>query len=199
MIRAQARTGGGLLSRKLYGPPVYPPQPDGVWQVVYNGSNWPTSVGENRVRRSLYTYCRRTAPYPAMLIFDSPDRQVCQSRRIRTNTPLQALVTLNDPVYIEAAAGLAKLALSENDTVLDAVTFAFRRALSRKPESAELETLMSFVSQQIDHFSESPENAHALIEGANWDISTEQDPLEAAALIILANVILNLDEFLVRG
>ena len=199
MIRDQALAVGGLLSRKLYGPPVYPPQPDGVWQVVYNGSNWPTSVGENRVRRSLYTYWRRTAPYPAMLIFDSPDRQVCQSRRIRTNTPLQALVTLNDPVYIEAAAGLAKLALSENDTVLDAVTFAFRRALSRKPESAELETLMSLVSQQIDHFSESPENAQALIEGANWDISTEQDPLEAAALIILANVILNLDEFLVRG
>ncbi|MGE4619002.1 MAG: PSD1 and planctomycete cytochrome C domain-containing protein, partial [Planctomycetota bacterium] len=97
-MRDQALALGGILSAKKFGPPVYPPQPDGLWQVVYNGTSWKESAGEDHLRRSLYTYWRRTSPYPTMLIFDSPDRQVCQSRRIRPNTPLQALVNLNDKV-----------------------------------------------------------------------------------------------------
>ena len=95
----------------MYGPSVRPPQPDGIWQSPYNGDKWVTSEGENRHRRSLYTYWKRTAPYPSMITFDAPSREFCQSRRLITNTPLQALVTLNDPVYLEAAANLASTCL----------------------------------------------------------------------------------------
>jgi hypothetical protein len=107
VVRDQALSIGGILSPKKFGPPVYPPQPDGVWQVVYNGAGWRESSGEDRLRRSLYTFFRRTAPYPTMLTFDAPSRDVCTPRRIRTNTPLQALALLNDVTYVEAARGLA--------------------------------------------------------------------------------------------
>src|SRR6185436_6483584 len=97
----------GLLSRKMGGAPVMPRQPEGIWRTVYNSSKWETSPGEDAHRRSLYTFIRRTSGYPSYQIFDAPTRDVCTARRITTNTPLQALVTLNDPVYIEAASSLA--------------------------------------------------------------------------------------------
>ena len=91
------------------GPSVFPPQPDGLWQAAFNGQrDWTTSAGEDRYRRGLYTFWRRTVPYPSMATFDAPSREICTVRRIRTNTPLQALVTLNDPVYVEAAQALAR-------------------------------------------------------------------------------------------
>ena len=86
---------------------MFPPQPDGVWQVVYSGSAWNTSAGEDRYRRAIYTYLRRTSPYPSFIAFDSTSRETCTVRRIRTNTPLAALVTLNDPVYLECAQQMA--------------------------------------------------------------------------------------------
>ena len=197
-IRDQALAIGGLLSPKMHGPPVYPPQPDGVWQVVYNGSQWPTSSGEDRVRRSIYTYWRRTAPYPAMLIFDSPDRQVCQSRRIRTNTPLQALVTLNDPVYIEAAGGLAHRSLMKDGNISEALRHAFRLATSRFPDDQELATLRTYFTEQRAHFLQKPNQATRLLESAKWTQASTEDLASKAALVMAANVILNLDEVLVR-
>jgi hypothetical protein len=107
-VRDQALAVTGLLSNKLYGPSVMPSQPDGIWQSPYSGESWKLSEGEDRYRRALYTYWKRTAPYPSMITFDSPSREFCQLRRLRTNTPLQALVTLNDPVYVEAAQRLAE-------------------------------------------------------------------------------------------
>ncbi len=92
-VRDQALTVSGLLSRKIGGPSVMPPQPEGVWQIVYSGRQWKTSEGEDAFRRGLYTFWRRSTPYPSMISFDSPVREICVSRRIRTNTPLQALVT----------------------------------------------------------------------------------------------------------
>lgn len=104
MIRDQALALSGLLKKKLGGPSVYPPQPDGLWQAAFNGErSYPTSTGGDRYRRGIYTVWRRTIPNPAMTTFDAPSRETCTVRRIRTNTPLQAFVTLNDPVFFEAA------------------------------------------------------------------------------------------------
>ena len=135
-VRDQALAASGLLSRKMLGPSVMPMQPDGIWQSPYAGETWMPSTGEDRHRRALYTYWKRTAPYPSMVTFDSPSREFCQSRRIRTNTPLQALVTLNDPVYIEAAQALATYMQQHGSTPRkpDSGRFPARHATGSAPE-----------------------------------------------------------------
>jgi hypothetical protein len=113
MLRDSALCAAGLLSPKMYGPSVFPRQPDGIWAMPYSGDSWVLSEGEDRFRRAVYTFIRRTAPYPSMMTFDAGSRESCLPRRIRTNTPLQALTTLNDPVYVEAAQGVARRAVGE--------------------------------------------------------------------------------------
>ena len=142
-VRDQALAASGLLSRKVGGPPVMPWQPPGIWQVVYSNKQWETSTGEDRHRRALYTLWRRTAPYPSMTTFDAPSGETCTIRRIRTNTPLQALVTLNDPTLMEAAQYLAMRAVTEagssDETIMDRL---FRLVLIRPPTVAERERLL---------------------------------------------------------
>ncbi|MCH8828803.1 MAG: PSD1 domain-containing protein, partial [Planctomycetes bacterium] len=139
VIRDQALSVAGLLSQKMYGRSVMPPQPDGVWRVVYNGRKWVTSRGQDRYRRALYTFRRRTSPYPSMLTFDAGSGETCLIRRIRTNSPLQALVTLNDPVYVEAAFALAGRVINNPDTnsLAEKMTYAFRTCLVRHPSAEE--------------------------------------------------------------
>ena len=133
MVRDQALALSGLLSHQVGGPSVYPPQPDGLWQAAFNGQRtWATSMGDDRYRRALYTFWRRTTPYPSMSTFDAPSRELCTVRRVRTNTPLQAFVTLNDPVYVEAAQALARRIVREGgSSVEDRVRFALRLCLCR--------------------------------------------------------------------
>ena len=108
-VRDQALAISGLMSKKMYGPSVMPYQPGGIWLSPWNGQDWVASAGEDKYRRALYTYWKRTAPYPSMISFDGAAREVCTARRIRTNTPLQALVTLNDETYLDAARHFAYL------------------------------------------------------------------------------------------
>ena len=123
-VRDQALAIAGLLSPKMYGPPVRPPQPaSGLTAAFGSGIDWQTSMGDDKFRRGIYTSWRRSNPYPSMATFDAPNREVCTVRRTRTNTPLQALVTLNDPVYVEAAQALAR-------------RIADRRQRTRPPRSA---------------------------------------------------------------
>ena len=144
MVRDQALAVSGLLSRKVGGPPVMPWQPEGIWQVVYSSRLWETSPGEDRHRRALYTLWRRTSPYPSMTTFDAPSGETCTIRRIRTNTPLQALVTLNDPTLMEVAQVLAKRATREassgGEATLDKM---FRLVLMRPPTSEESRRLLA--------------------------------------------------------
>jgi len=143
VVRDQALAAAGLLSRKLYGPPVMPWQPEGIWMVVYNGESWITSDGEDRYRRGLYTFLRRTSPYPSMITYDAPTGELCTIRRIRTNTPLQALASLNDPVSMEAAQHLALRALREAGPGDAArATRLFELLLVRPPRAAELERIL---------------------------------------------------------
>ena len=144
MVRDQALAASGLLSRKVGGAPVMPWQPEGIWQVVYSSRLWETSPGEDRHRRALYTLWRRTSPYPSMTTFDAPSGETCTIRRIRTNTPLQALVTLNDPTLMEAAQFLANRAATEaaasREATLDKL---FRLVLMRPPTPLESRRLLA--------------------------------------------------------
>ncbi|MDX1564403.1 MAG: PSD1 and planctomycete cytochrome C domain-containing protein, partial [Phycisphaeraceae bacterium] len=141
-IRDQALAAAGLLSDKMYGPSVMPPQPPGIWKITYSGADWKNATGEDRYRRGLYTYWRRTSPYPSMLTFDAGSREVCVIRRVRTNTPLQALVTLNDPVFVEAAGALALRMASTGADEAAKAEHGFRRAAVRPPRKKEIEALV---------------------------------------------------------
>jgi len=189
-IRDQALAVSGLLSDKIYGPSVMPPQPEGLWQIVYSGLEWKTSEGEDKYRRGLYTYWRRTSPYPSMTTFDSPSREFCVTRRIDTNTPLQALVTLNDPVYIEAAQALAKRVLEENKgQVEEQIKASYRLAMVREIDAAKLKDLLQLYEQGLDNFQNDSEAAENL---------TGRKDIKLATLTVVANAIMNLDEFITK-
>ena len=196
-IRDQALAIGGLLTRKLHGPPVFPAQPEGTWQVVYNGASWKESPAGDRHRRGLYTFWRRTAPYPSMMTFDAPSREFCVSRRIRTNTPLQALVVLNDPVFLEASAGLGKLMRKAGQDDRTRIAAGFRRATGREIHPPELATLEALLVEARARFASDPGAATAFI--LECRASDDGEPAECAAWIVLGNVLLNLDEVLVKS
>jgi hypothetical protein len=197
-LRDQALAASGLLSSKMLGPSVMPPQPSGVWQVVYNNEQWLTPSGDDRYRRALYTFWRRSSPYPAMVAFDAPSREYCVVRRSRTNTPLQALVTLNDPAFVEAAQALARRVMTEGgSTITDRVTYAFRRCLSRHPKEAEIARLAALFHSELSHFRQDAAAAKKLVAGALG--GSDFDEAEAAAWTIVANVLLNMDETVTKG
>ena len=199
-IRDSALEASGLRSHRMFGPPVFPPQPDGVWQIVYSGERWNTAMDDDRYRRAIYTFWRRTAPYPSMIAFDAGSRETCAVRRLRTNTPLQALVTLNDIAFIETAGGLARRAHAEApDSQRLELERAFRLAVIRSPEEAEIEILEQLLEAQTLRFRETPEQAAALILASGVERPEELEPADFAARIVVANVLLNLDEFLNRG
>lgn len=155
MVRDQALLASGLLNRTMGGPPVMPAQPKGVWNSVYNREKWKDAAGPNRYRRAVYTFVKRTSGYPSFLIFDASDRTTSLARRIPTNTPLQALVTLNDPVYDEAVEALANRALREvpkaaGRNPLEArITFEARLVLSRDPTAKELTVLSGLFEKTV--------------------------------------------------
>jgi hypothetical protein len=193
-IRDQALEVAGLRSERMFGPGVMPPQPEGIWRSPYSGMKWQTSEAENRYRRGIYTYWKRTTPYPSMVSFDSPSRELCVSRRIRTNTPLQALVSLNDPVFVEAARSLAaRMSRAEESRPGDSLRVGFQLALLRRPAEEELASLRDFFRGSRDYYEAHPEEARRL---AGEDVSS---PSAMAALTATANVILNLDEFVTRN
>lgn len=200
MIRDQALAIGGLLSRKMYGPSVRPPRPQLGLRAAFGGStDWKTSTGEDRYRRGLYTSWRRSDPYPSMASFDAPSREVCTVRRIRTNTPLQALVTLNDPVYIEAAQGMARKVLSQGgDAIAAKVRFAFQSCLSRPPTERELVRLVSLYDRAYQRFAQNKDQAIAMATDPLGPLPKGMDVAEAAAWTVMGNVLMNLDEFLAR-
>ncbi len=200
-VRDQALAVGGLLSLKMGGPPVMPPQPSGLWRSTYSGQKWVDAEGENRWRRGLYTYWKRTTPYPSMIAFDAGSREVCQIRRISTNTPLQALVTLNDPVYLEAAAALARRMCAEAAENSARAERGLRLALIRPLHAGEIDPLLALQQDAQAAFAADPPRANALLEQSRWTAeqrATLSEP-EAASWLVVASAILNLDEFLSRN
>jgi hypothetical protein len=199
-IRDQALAIAGLLSDKRHGPPVNPPQPSiGLSAAFGSGIDWKTSEGEDRYRRGIYTAWRRSNPYPSMATFDAPNREVCTLRRSRSNTPLQALVTLNDPVYVEAAQGLARRMYAEGGaTAEERAVYGFKLCVARAPEANELQTLVALHQQAIEDLKGRPEEAKRLATDPLGPLPEGADAIELAAWTALANVLLNLDETLMR-
>ncbi|MGA0899691.1 MAG: PSD1 and planctomycete cytochrome C domain-containing protein [Luteolibacter sp.] len=187
MVRDQALAVGGILSEKMHGPSVYPPQPVGVWKSVYSGAQWKESKGEDRVRRALYTYHKRTAPYPAFLSFDAPNRDICTARRINSNTPLQALVTMNDPAHIEAAQGLAKRMRAHSETLAEQLSHGMLLATQDVADDTVIKELKTLYIDAARDYKQHSEEAKHLA-----------DSPEQAALVLVANTILNLDSALTR-
>lgn len=196
-IRDQALAVSGLLSGKMYGPSVMPYQPEGVWMTVYNGAAWQKSEGEDQYRRGVYTFMKRTSPYPSFVTFDASSREVCIVDRIRTNTPLQALTTLNDPAYLEAAYHLGKRMAGDTGGEIDAgITLGYRIAMQRRLTAEKKEALRKLYDEAFAHFSA---NNDAL-EQFNRDFRTaERSDARIAAFSVVANALINLDEFLTKS
>jgi hypothetical protein len=201
MIRDQALSLSGLLSQKMHGPSVFPPQPPGLWQAAFNGQRtWATSQGDDRHRRGLYTFLRRTVPYPSMATFDAPSREVCMVRRIRTNTPLQAFVTLNDPVYVEAAQALARRIVQEGGPGdEERARFGLGLCLARPPRQEEVRQLTALLDTERAHYRADAHRALEIATDPIGPLPAGVDAVELAAWTIAANVLLNLDGVLTKN
>jgi hypothetical protein len=196
-IRDQALAISGLLSTKIGGPSVMPPQPDGVWQVVYSDDRWITSSGDDRYRRGLYTFWRRTSPYPSAMALDATSREVCTIRRIATNTPVAAFALLNDPVYIEAAQALARQIVEQDaEEPADRVKFAFRQVLARQPTADELQKLTALFESERKHYEADEAAANEMAASESTDRAKSDNIADLAAWTVVSNVLLNLDETL---
>ena len=187
MVRDQALFASGLLSDKMGGPPVMPPQPDGVWNTVYNDTKWKDATGPDRYRRAIYTYIKRTSGYPSFLTFDASDHDTSLARRIPTNTPLQALVTLNDPVYYEAAEALAQRMIAGQRSVDARIKLGARLVLSRDPTDLELAQLRGLFQKtaRIPTLQRISATVHGNLR-------------EVTAMTAVASVLINLDASLTR-
>ena len=200
MVRDQALSLSGLRSVKMHGPSVYPPQPPNLWQAAFNGQrSWVTSKGEDRYRRGFYTFLRRTVPYPSMATFDAPSREICTVRRIRTNTPLQSFVTLNDEAYVEFAQALARRIYTEGGNLtVDRLKFALRLTLAKPVEARRLAALTELFNGELAYYQERPDAAKELF-GKTVPLPPGASLREMAALTVVANVLLNLDAILMKG
>ena len=197
-IRDQALAVSGLLEERIGGPSVKPYQPPGLWKAVsYDGElAYEPSTGRDLYRRSLYTYWKRQSPPPNMLTFDAGTRETCAVRRSRTNTPLQALVLMNDPVFVEAAKHLARRTLNEapENTLAERAHYVFRLATARYPDTDELRVLTDVHAMQFRRFEGNAEAARQLL----GDAKSHENPTELAAWTTVENLILSLDEVLMR-
>jgi hypothetical protein len=190
-IRDQALAVAGLLSDKMYGPSVMPYQPAGIWNSVWSGAYWKTSSGEDQYRRSVYTFNKRTSPYPSMIMFDGSSREVCLSRRIRTNTPLQALVTMNDSTFIMASRSFADRMRSSADKPEAQINAGYKILLGHDIADTKLNILVQLYKEALATYGQNPE--------ATIKLTAHRDSKpERAAMTVVANAMLNLDEVMTK-
>jgi hypothetical protein len=191
MLRDQALTASGLLTDKMGGPPVMPPQPEGVWNSVYNDSKWVDATGPDRFRRAIYTFIKRTSGYPSFLTFDASDHDVSLARRVSTNTPLQALVTLNDPVYQEASEALAQRMMKGSDSLDGRLRYGARLVLSRDATDTELATLRGLYEDAL-----AGPTVPKIVKVSSNGLT--RSGRELAAMTSVASVLFNLDAAMTR-
>ncbi len=201
MIRDHALAASGLLVRKMGGPSVRPYQPPGVWEAVAmigsNTRDYRQDSGENLYRRSMYTFWKRAAPPASMDILNAPNRETCVVRRERTNTPLQALVTLNDPQYVEAARVLAQKTLKQGGVRdEDKIDFIARRLLSRPFRLEEMKVAQESLADLLANYKAKPQDAQKLIAVGESKADATIDPTVLAGWTMLINELMNLDEVL---
>lgn len=186
----------GLLTRKIGGPSVYPPQPKGIYVLTQNKKNWPEEKGENRYRRGMYTFFWRSSPYPMLPTFDAPNSNTTCTRRVRSNTPLQALTLANDQALFELIQGFAVRILREGpDYDEGRLRQAFQICVSRAPSDQEQEVLIQYLNEQREYFKKSPKEAEQV---ASKELPKKITVAEAASWTAVARVLMNLDEFITR-
>ncbi|MXZ37374.1 MAG: DUF1553 domain-containing protein, partial [Holophagales bacterium] len=208
VIRDGALAASGLLVERLGGPSVKPYQPPGLWREIgyeSSASVFEQDHGEALYRRSLYTFWKRTVPPPNMLVFDAPNRETCVVERSRSNTPLQALVLMNDPQFVEAARVLAEDLLAENATAAPAdasdaslIDGLFRRVLARPATAVEQEAMFELVADLRPRYERNPAAAEALLKVGEWPVDESLPGAELAAWSVAASAVLNLDEAVTR-
>jgi hypothetical protein len=192
MVHDMALAESGLLSSRMYGPSVFPYQPEGVWDIPYSSDKWIESAGEDQHRRSIYTFMRRSAPYPSLVTYDATSREFCTVRRVRTNTPLQALTSLNDPYFFAAARAMAQRMRTEGgDSADQRIRYGFRLTVSRDPSRAELQPVLQFYQQRLAAYQRDRPAANQVL-GLKAEANAQAP--ELAALTMVANVLLNTDE-----
>ncbi len=205
LIRDQALQISGLLKPQVGGPSVYPYQPADLYKGIVVAANYPgtkyiESKGDDLYRRSLYTFWKRTVPHPTMNVFDAPDREVCVVRRSTTNTPLQALTLLNDPIYVEAARKLAERSIHEGGTTPEArLALAFRLATGRAPDEPELRILQTLLDKMLANYRADEPGARSLLSVGASGVDRSIPIDELAAYTAVANIILNMDESITKG
>jgi hypothetical protein len=195
-IRDAALASSGLLVREVGGPSVFPYQPEGIWEeLAYGSTKYEQATGDGLYRRSLYTVWKRAAPPPSAISFDASERLFCTVTRQRTSTPLQALVLLNDPQYLESARVLAEQVLQQGArSTDDRATYAFRRVTSRTPTESERRHLVQLFESERARFDASPTAARELLRVGERPPDATLNSAEAAAWTVVASTILNLDE-----
>jgi hypothetical protein len=205
LIRDQALATSGLLNDSIGGPSVFPYQPEGLWDELayggtYSAQKYTPSHGRDLYRRTMYTFWKRTVPPPSLATFDAPDRETCTVRRLRTNTPLQALVLMNDPTYVEASRKLAERMIREGgSSPIDRVAYGFRLATARRPTSEEAAVLIKVFEHQLTKFHRTPGLADKLLSVGESKPDRALDRAELAAWSVVASMLLNLDETVTKG
>lgn len=206
VIRDQALAASGLLNDEVGGPSVYPVQPANLWKEIgflrpeIGMDEWPVSEGPSLYRRGVYTFWRRVCTYPTFATYDAPSRDVCVSRRPRTNTPLQALAGLNEPTLLEAARVLAQRVMTEaGGDLRRQVEYAFRLCVARKPTRVEVDRLLALYRHELKGFEGDAAGAEAFLRVGSAARPPQLKPAELAAWMVVANVLLNLDETLTKG
>jgi Protein of unknown function (DUF1553) len=206
-IRDQALAVSGLLTREIGGKSVSPYQPAGLWQELASrgdSKNWSAqffvqSHGKDLYRRTMYTFWKRTSPPPQLVTFDAPDREVCTVRRSRTNTPLQALVLMNDPTYVEASRKFAERIMKKENTPEARLALAWRLATARSPSERELGVLKRLLAKQLQYYTQNPKLAADLMRVGESPRDAGISAPELAAYAIVASAILNLDEVVTKN
>ncbi len=204
MVRDNALAVSGLYKDRVGGPSVKPYQPKGLWEELSFGDGFSEQTyvqgkGDDLYRRSMYTFWKRTSPPPALITFDSPDREKCSARRLLTNTPLQALVQLNDPTYTEAARALAQRMLTEAPGSTERrIGYGFQLATLRKPSVQEEKVLEGLATKELAEYKHHPESASKLLHVGDSKADPKLNPAELAAWTTVASTILNLDETLTK-
>lgn len=201
--RDHALASSGLLVREIGGPGVYPYQPDGIWEALAtrNAVRYVRSKGDSLYRRSMYTYWKRSAPPPMMLNFDAAERHFCSVKRQKTSTPLQALVTLNDPQFVEASKVLAQSAMADEQLKGDnaaILTYFYKALVGRAPTGAELEIVAGFWDEQQRHFRSNPGSSARLLATGDAPVDKKLPPDQLAAYTVVASTIMNFDEVLIK-
>jgi hypothetical protein len=199
MVRDNALGVSGLLVTKLGGRSVRPYQPPGYWAYLnFPQREWQNGAGEDLYRRGLYTHWQRQYLHPSLLVFDAPSREECTADRPRSNTPLQSLVLLNDPVYIEAARSFAELIARQAGDPSAKLEYAFERGLSREPSDKEKEVLLGLYGAHLEQFKASAQSAKELLSVGSRPVANDIDAAELAAWTSVARALMNLHEFITR-